>query len=83
MPFGEPHTPPEPWVGAEVVAEYLGTTRQSVYRWIELARLPVHYVGNRPLRRFRLSEIDAWIEDNYRFKRTDSPAGDAVDGAVA
>lgn len=71
-------TKPERWVGVEEVAEYLSTTRMSVYRWIELAGLPVHYVGTRPLRRFRLSEIDAWVQSG-RFNRTDSAA---VDGAV-
>lgn len=78
MSSDDAYNRPERWVGVEEVAEYLSTSRMSVYRWIEVAGLPVHYVGNRPLRRFRLSEIDAWVQSG-RFNRTDSAA---VDGAV-
>jgi excisionase family DNA binding protein len=50
----------EPWVSVEAVAKHLGVAKDSVYRWIESRRLPAHKVGR--LWKFRLSEIDAWVE---------------------
>jgi excisionase family DNA binding protein len=51
---------PESWVSVEEVASHLGVAKESVYRWIEGRRLPAHRVGR--LWKFRLSEVDKWIE---------------------
>jgi excisionase family DNA binding protein len=51
---------PEPWVSVEAVASHLGVAKESVYRWIEGKGLPAHRVGR--LWKFRLSEVDKWIE---------------------
>jgi excisionase family DNA binding protein len=51
---------PEPWVSVEEVASHLGVAKESVYRWIEGRGLPAHRVGR--LWKFRLSEVDKWIE---------------------
>ncbi len=51
---------PEPWVSVEDVASHLGVAKDSVYRWIEHKGLPAHRVGR--LWKFRLSEVDKWIE---------------------
>jgi excisionase family DNA binding protein len=51
---------PEPWVSVEEVASHLGVAKESVYRWIEGKGLPAHRVGR--LWKFRLSEVDKWIE---------------------
>lgn len=51
---------PEPWVSVEDVAIHLGVAKDSVYRWIERKGLPAHRVGR--LWKFRLSEVDKWIE---------------------
>lgn len=50
----------EPWVSVEEVASHLGVAKASVYRWIEGKGLPAHRVGR--LWKFRLSEVDRWIE---------------------
>ncbi|MBI3183147.1 MAG: helix-turn-helix domain-containing protein [Myxococcales bacterium] len=50
----------EPWVSVEDVASHLGVARDSVYRWIEGRGLPAHKIGR--LWKFRLSEIDRWVE---------------------
>jgi len=50
----------EPWGAVEEVAKHLGVTKDSVYRWIESRGLPEHKIGR--LWKFRLSEIDSWIE---------------------
>jgi len=53
----------EPFVAAEVVAEFLSLTRRRV---LELARekdgIPSHPIGDqRKTYRFRLSEVAAWL----------------------
>lgn len=35
----------EPWVSVEQIAEHLGVTRDSIYRWIDHKGLPAHRVG--------------------------------------
>jgi excisionase family DNA binding protein len=50
----------ERWVGVDDVAAHLGVGRDSVYRWVENRGLPGRRVGR--LLRFKLSEIDAWVE---------------------
>ncbi len=50
----------ERWVGVDKVAAHLGVTKDSVYRWAESKGLPAHRVGR--LLRFRLSEVNAWVE---------------------
>jgi excisionase family DNA binding protein len=51
----------EPWVSVEEVATHLGVARDSVYRWIEVRRLPAHRIGR--LWKFKLSEVDAWVRE--------------------
>ncbi len=50
----------ERWVSVEEVASHLGVAKDSIYRWVERRGLPTHRVGR--LLRFRLSEIDEWVE---------------------
>lgn len=49
----------EPWVSVEQVAEHLGVTRDSIYRWIESKGLPAHKIGR--LWKFKVSEVDLWV----------------------
>ncbi|MDZ7925089.1 MAG: helix-turn-helix domain-containing protein [Marinagarivorans sp.] len=49
----------EPWVSVDQIAEHLGVTRDSIYRWIERKGLPAHRVGR--LWKFQLSEVDDWV----------------------
>ncbi len=52
-------TGPEPYVGAEVVAKHLGVSRQHISTLATQERIPSFKVGR--VRRFLLSEIDAWM----------------------
>jgi excisionase family DNA binding protein len=52
--------PGERWVGVDEVAAHLGVAKDSVYRWAESRGLPARRVGR--LLRFRLSDVDAWVE---------------------
>jgi excisionase family DNA binding protein len=50
----------ESWVSVDDVAKHLGVVKESVYRWIENRGLPARRVGR--LWKFRLSEVDAWVQ---------------------
>lgn len=55
-------TPHEPWVSKAQVASYLGRSK----RWVELmARegMPSRMIGGRCA--YRLTEVDAWIEQRF------------------
>jgi len=47
------------WFSVEEIAEHLGVTRDSVYRWIEKRGLPAHKLGK--LWKFKKDEVDAWV----------------------
>ena len=47
------------WRSVQEIAEYLGVSTDSVYRWVEQRGLPVHRVGR--LLRFKCSEVDDWV----------------------
>lgn len=49
----------EPWVSVDQIAEHLGVTRDSIYRWIDRKGLPAHRVGR--LWKFQVSEVDGWV----------------------
>jgi excisionase family DNA binding protein len=48
------------WLSVEQVAEYLGISKETVYRWLEKGIVPAHRVGK--LWRFQSSEIDDWVK---------------------
>lgn len=49
----------ESWVSVDQIAEHLGVTRDSIYRWIERKGLPAHRVGR--LWKFKMSAVDDWV----------------------
>lgn len=46
-------------MSAEVIAEHLGVTKDSVYTWIAKKGMPAHRVGR--LWKFRVTEVDEWV----------------------
>jgi excisionase family DNA binding protein len=49
----------ESWISVEQIAEHLGVTRDSIYRWIDRKGLPAHRVGR--LWKFQRAEVDEWV----------------------
>jgi excisionase family DNA binding protein len=49
----------EPWISAEVIAEHLGVTKDSIYTWIAKKDMPAHPVGR--LWKFKVTEVDARV----------------------
>jgi excisionase family DNA binding protein len=58
----------EPWVSVDVLAQHLGVTKDSVYRWIERKGLPAQKIGR--LWKFKVSEVDAWVRTGAAGART-------------
>jgi excisionase family DNA binding protein len=62
----------EPWVSVDDLAQHLGVTKDSIYRWIERKGLPARKVGK--LWKFKLSEVDEWVRGgtaSHATSRTD------------
>lgn len=64
----------EPWVSADVIAEHLGVTKDSVYSLIAKKDMPAHRVGR--LWKFKVTEVDDWV----RRKRAGETAAKARKG---
>lgn len=58
----------EPQVSVEQIAEHLGVTHDSIFRWIDRKGLTAHRLGQ--LWKFKASEVDDWVRDGG----TDEPA---------
>ncbi len=50
---------PERWLSVEEIARHLGVSKESIYRWVESAKIPAHKVGRQW--RFQAAEVDAWV----------------------
>lgn len=49
----------EPWLSVEEIAQHLGISKETVYRWLEKKKIPAHRVGKQW--RFKPSEVDKWV----------------------
>lgn len=48
------------WLTVNEICEYLHTTRDTVYKWIEQKQMPANKVGRKWL--FRKDEVDTWVK---------------------
>lgn len=55
--MSEPIT--EKWSKLDEVAEHLGVSKDTVYRWIAKKQMPAHKIGRHW--KFKISEIDEWV----------------------
>jgi len=51
----------EPWVSLDEIAEHVGVSRDTIYRWIDDRGMPAHKVGR--LWKFKVSEVDEWVRE--------------------
>ena len=49
----------ERWLSVTEIADHLGVSKETVYRWLEKGKVPAHRVGK--LWKFKASEVDEWI----------------------
>lgn len=55
-----PDSTTEKWSSLEEMAEHLGVSKDTIYRWITNNKMPAHKIGR--LWKFKISEVDAWIK---------------------
>jgi len=48
------------------LAKFLGVAPSTIYRWLEAGKLPRPFELGEAAVRWRLSEIEQWLEDNRR-----------------
>ena len=51
---------PERWLSVVEIAEHLGISKETVYRWLEKGKIPAHKVGKQW--KFKVSEVDSWVK---------------------
>ena len=49
----------ERWLSVEEIAEHLGVSRDSIYRWAEHGKMPAHKVGRKW--KFWVNEVNDWV----------------------
>lgn len=47
------------WMSVDEICEYLGVSRDTIYKWIEQKGMPAHRVGR--LWKFKRDDVDEWV----------------------
>jgi excisionase family DNA binding protein len=55
--------PAKAWLTPEQAAEFLGIARPTIYKWIGAGTVPFHRIPNSSLIRFKVEDLNKWIED--------------------
>lgn len=61
----------ERWVSVQDVAEHLGVSKDTIYKWIDTRGLPAHRVGR--LWKCQLHEVDEWVRSGGAQDSTELP----------
>jgi excisionase family DNA binding protein len=48
------------WVSVDEIRDYLGVTRDTIYKWIAEKKMPAHRIGR--LWKFKKDQVDEWVE---------------------
>jgi len=48
------------WISIKEIAEHLGVSKDTIYRWLSERSMPGHRIGK--LWKFKRSEVDRWVE---------------------
>jgi excisionase family DNA binding protein len=54
------------WLSVQEIAQYLGISKETIYRWVESHNIPAHKVGKQW--KFQVSEINTWIKSGQASK---------------
>lgn len=52
----------EKWNSIEEVAEHLGVSKDTIYRWIAKKKMPATKIGRQW--KFKLSEVENWVRNS-------------------
>lgn len=50
----------EKWCSVDEISDYLGVSRETIYRWIDNKKIPSYKVGRQW--KFKISEVDEWVK---------------------
>ena len=50
----------ERWLSLEEISKHVGCSKDTIRAWIKKDTIPYHKVGR--MYKFKISEVDAWIE---------------------
>lgn len=48
------------WCSLKEICEYLGVSRDTVFKWIETKNMPAHKMGRQW--KFKVDEVDNWVK---------------------
>lgn len=48
------------WYSLKEICEYLGVSRDTIFKWIDTKAMPAHRMGR--LWKFKIAEVDEWIK---------------------
>lgn len=48
------------WLSVVEIADYLGVSKESIYRWVDKGTIPAHRLGK--FWKFKTDEVDDWIK---------------------
>lgn len=48
------------WCSLKEICEYLGVSRDTVFKWIDNKNMPAHKMGRQW--KFKIDEVDNWIK---------------------
>lgn len=49
------------WLSVQEIAQYLGISKETIYRWLDSKKIPAHKIGKQW--KFQVSEVDGWVKD--------------------
>jgi excisionase family DNA binding protein len=52
----------EKWSSLEEVADFLGVSKDTIYRWISKKHMPATKIGRQW--KFKLSEVEEWVRND-------------------
>ena len=58
------------WLSVDEICQYLGISRDTVYKWIDQKDMPAHRLGR--LWKFRKEEVDEWVRSGGAGETKDS-----------
>ena len=64
----------ERWVSVSEIAEHLGVCKDTIYTWLAEKQMPAHKVGR--LWKFKIDQVDKWIENGGANRNTYRKPGD-------
>ncbi|MCK4487593.1 MAG: helix-turn-helix domain-containing protein [Desulfobacterales bacterium] len=49
----------ERWLSVAEIADHLGVSKDTIYRWLENRKIPAHRIGK--FWKFKQKEVDDWV----------------------